>query len=137
MANKAISDKVELLLRNIHPSWLDEGVPTSQAFRPTPKDGKKLSVDRESKTSPEASYKLHTEHKGLLSAAIYGVTVGEFNDNNVVCFDDVLRDNRAHAYADFSGVGSDKKIKDASKDIKSKAIERGILYAPPTSNEQA
>lgn len=33
-----------LLLRQVNPRWIREGRVTSQVFRPTPKDEKKLSV---------------------------------------------------------------------------------------------
>ena len=33
-----------ILLRQIHPIWIQQGRVTSQAFRPTPKDENKLSV---------------------------------------------------------------------------------------------
>ena len=33
-----------LLHRMVHPTWLQNGLPTSQTFRPTPKDAGRLSV---------------------------------------------------------------------------------------------
>jgi hypothetical protein len=38
-----------LLLRQIHPSFVQAGRVTSQAFRPTPKDGSLLSITMETR----------------------------------------------------------------------------------------
>jgi hypothetical protein len=50
-----------LLLRQIHPGFIQNGRVTSQAFRPTPKDKKKLSVYDGDKIDPEAAYRHYTE----------------------------------------------------------------------------
>lgn len=52
-----LTTRDELLWRNAHPDWLVDGELTSQAFRPTPKDQKKLSSTRESKVAAEANFK--------------------------------------------------------------------------------
>jgi hypothetical protein len=44
---------VELLYRQVHPSWIDDGVPSSQVFKPTKKDARMPSVARGSQTTPE------------------------------------------------------------------------------------
>lgn len=128
MAKNEINGSDELLFRNIHPKWMDNGIPTSQAFRPTPKDDKRLSVDQSSKTTAQGSYETHTNKKNLLSSGIFGVSVGEFNEEKVVCVEDPLEDNRAHALADYTNLGSNNVIEKTAKKIKKKAIKRGILY---------
>jgi hypothetical protein len=51
-----LADDEELLFRQVHPSFVRDGRPSSQAFRPTPKDDRKLSVARGALTTPAASY---------------------------------------------------------------------------------
>ena len=72
-----LNDNDEVLYRQIHPGFMDENQPSSQPFSPTAKDEGKLSVDRSSKTTAESSYRLYTRN-GYESAAVYGLTVGEF-----------------------------------------------------------
>ena len=45
-----------LLLRQIHPSFIQAERITSQAFRPTPKDENKLSVDNGDQISADAAW---------------------------------------------------------------------------------
>jgi hypothetical protein len=49
-----------LLLRQIHPSFVQQGRVTSQAFRPTPKDESKLSMYDGDQITPEASWRHYT-----------------------------------------------------------------------------
>jgi len=124
-----ISDTNELLFRQVHPSFIDNGEPTSQAFRPTQKDRGKLSVDRSSLTTAKNSFDLFVEN-GFQSDAVYGLTVGEFNKENINCFPDPLDTNPinpAHASADFSSFGNSDQKKIAKR-LKSKATTRGQLY---------
>ncbi len=53
-----------LLLRQIHPLFIQEGRVTSQAFRPTPKDQKKLSVYDGDLITAERSW-VHFRDRGL------------------------------------------------------------------------
>jgi hypothetical protein len=65
-----------LLLRQIHPSFIDRDRVTSQAFRPTEKDRGKLSVYDGDLISAEGSWKHYTA-RVLKSAGVLAVTVGE------------------------------------------------------------
>ena len=56
-----LTDPGEVLFRQVHPSWIQAGKPTSQAFRPTPKDRGLLSVSRSSKTTASAAFELHND----------------------------------------------------------------------------
>jgi hypothetical protein len=66
--SEVLTDDGELLYRQVHPSFVRDGRPTSQAFRPTPKDENKLSVARGSLTTEKAAYEHHTVALGLGSA---------------------------------------------------------------------
>ena len=64
-----LTDADEQLFRQVHPSWIQAGKPTSQAFKPTPKDEGLLSVSRGAKTSAAAAFELHTRGKRCQSVA--------------------------------------------------------------------
>lgn len=66
----------ELIWRNVNPDWVVDGKVTSQAFRPTPKDDKKVSGAREAKVSAASHYTEFTG-LGLKSAGVWAVTVNE------------------------------------------------------------
>ena len=127
-----LNDNDEVLFRQIHPSFMDGDRPSSQPFSPTAKDEGKLSVDRSSKTTAESSYWLYTRN-GYESAAVYGLTVGEFSEQDVPCFDDPLPGdehtlpNPAHAYGDYNGHSASRR-KNLAKRLKRKALDRGKLY---------
>ena len=72
-----LDDPEELLFRQVPPSWVDDGEPTSQAFRPTKKDEGELSVALGSLTTPEGAYVHHTLVLKLQSAGTWAVTVAE------------------------------------------------------------
>lgn len=128
-----LSDLHELLYRQVHPSFIEDGVPSSAAFKPTPKDEGKLSLDRSSMTDEKASYELHTEGKKLASAGVYGLLVGECLESDLSCYSDplpateVLPANHAHAFCDFTQVGPSRH-KILAKRLKNHAVLRGRLF---------
>ena len=81
-----LADDDEVLFRQVHPSFVRDGRPSSQAFRPTPKDEGKLSVARGSLTTPPAAFRLYTEGLGLPSVGTWGVTVGECREQGLPTF---------------------------------------------------
>lgn len=83
-ANETVlTEESELLWRNAHPDWIVDGELTSQAFRPTPKDQKKLSSAREAKVTVEANFEEYTEHLGLKSAGVWAVSVEEVEEQKL------------------------------------------------------
>lgn len=125
----------ELLFRQIHPSFIEDGEPSSQPFRPTPKDDNKLSVDRGEISTAQESFELHTSTKGLASVGVYGLTVAEFSSQSIECFSDPIEGspgapaNPAHAFADY-GPHAGSAQKNIAKRLKHAAIARGCLYKP-------
>jgi hypothetical protein len=123
----------ELLHRNVHPSWMDDGKPSSLAFSPSAKDEGKLSVDREKVDTAKASFLRHTDEKGLQSSAVFSVSAGEFRNQNIDCFEDPISaeegavENLAHCYADYSGL-SKKQAKLTARRIRDAATKRGRTY---------
>lgn len=123
----------ELLYRQIHPNWFEDGLPTSQGFRPTGKDDGKLSVDRSTVFTAEESFLLHHDDKGLATAGTWGLTVAEFAAEDVGCRPDPLERsytepaNPAHAVADFSLHGGGK-CKLIGKRLRNVAVARGRVH---------
>ena len=130
--NSTFSDDEELLFRQVHPSFVQAGRVTSQAFRPTPKDSKKLSVNRESKTTSKECYKLHTEGKNLQSIGVWGVSAKEVKEMiNLSLIEDPIETpvfDPSHALIDFSKLNSE--VKAVSSKLADKARSRGCLYSP-------
>ena len=122
----------EVLYRQIHPNSLQGGVPASDRFRPAPMDDNMLSTDRGSLITPEAAHQLFTS-SGAMSAAVFGLTVGEFGTEEIQCLEDPVKDdprrpdNAAHALADYSAHDL-KKQKLIAKRLLKLAVTRGCLH---------
>jgi hypothetical protein len=65
-----LTQKAEILFRQIHPQFMVSGEPTSQAFGPTIKDEGKLSVDRSELTDAKGAYELYN-NRGKSSVAAF------------------------------------------------------------------
>jgi hypothetical protein len=115
-----------LLLRQIHPSFVQNGRPTSQAFRPTPKDRDKLSVDDGSKIDARSPRERFAGTLGFESIGILAVTVAECSEQELP----VIADGNPYpeyCFIDFSGVikrAAEKK----AKVLASHAVRRGWLF---------
>ena len=68
-----------LLLRQVHPVFVQEGRVTSQTFRPTPKDEYLLSAYNGDMITPEDSWKHFTGQSACRSAGVMAVLKGECN----------------------------------------------------------
>jgi hypothetical protein len=123
---QSLSDGAELMYRQVHPNWVDDGLPS--AFRPTKKDAKMLSVAQGSKISAEAAFVRHTEMLGLRSAGTWGVNVGEVTAANLKCFADPEPDDPSHAFIDFSDI-SRRKPEAKSQLLTVHAQRRGCLHS--------
>lgn len=129
----AIEDPDEELLRQVHPSFLHAGRPSSQAFRPTPKDAGRLSVDRGSRTTARDSFERHTAR--FASVGVWAVTVAEVTDVDLQAHEEPLEENPAHAYIDFAG-HSRNGVRRAATVLARAAADRGALYqVPPAGGE--
>lgn len=124
-----LTDAAEMLYRQVHPSWVQDGQPTSQAFVPTNKDSGKLSVYRGSLTTPQGSFTHYTAVLGYKSAGTWGFTGGEAGDAGLSCHAEPLPDNQAHGFVDFRRL-SNKDAKSKGKLLLAAARARGCLYAP-------
>lgn len=133
-----LTNMKEILLRQIHPSYIESGNLSSQPFRPTSKDDNKLSVDRSSIFTAEQSYKHYTAELGFESVGVYGLSVGEFQGETIGCVGDPLEEdntrgtkaNPAHSLADYS-VHNASQQKNVAKRLKRLAAARGCLHPVP------
>lgn len=127
----ALTDGDELLLRQIAPAFVVEGVISSAAFTPTRKDEGLLSVSRGRLVTPQQAWERHTRDKGLKSVGTWGVTVTE---SELPCHGDPTDDppDEAHALIDFRGISRGLAEKRA-KSLRDAAVARGSLYTPPVS----
>lgn len=121
-----------VLLRQIHPSFVQAGFATSQAFRPTPKDQSKLSVYDGDLITPEASFLHYTGALRLASTGTTGLSVDECLAEELQVFPDP-EPFPEHAIIDFTGL-TDGQCRTKSKKLQAKAQVRGWLYRSPAAN---
>jgi hypothetical protein len=115
-----------LLHRQINPSWIQEGRVTSQAFKPTSKDKKQLSVYDGDQISAEEAWHHYTESLHFLSAGVMAVVVSECQDLEL----EVKPDPEPfpeHAIIDFSDLPN-VQIEKKAKNLREYAQARGYLY---------
>jgi len=138
--SESLRDENELLFRQVHPSFVREGRVGSQAFRPTPKDKKMLSVARSSLTTADAAFNLHVDCLKLSSAGTWGVSVAECSALALPVQPDPLVEmpcpDPAHALVDFSTL-SNSKIEAQGARLARKANDRGRLHPPAEEGETA
>ena len=115
-----------LLHRQVSPSWIQEGRVTSQVFKPTPKDKKRLSVYDGDQVTPEDAWNHYTNELGFSSAGVMAVTVGECQVNDLPVEADP-KPFLAHAVIRFDGC-SNWQIEKKAKHLKRAAELRGWQY---------
>lgn len=123
----------ELIWRNVHPSWIDSGKVTSQAFRPTPKDTGKLSGARQEKVTADKHFHEFTTELNLVSTGIWAISVGEAQREHVRCVYDAESDSKpnpcptGHTYLDYR-VHTGGKIRKIASALRDRAEERGCQH---------
>ena len=128
LGERPLAEPDELLFRQVHPSWVQDGVPSSQVFKPTKKDAGMLSIALGSKTSPERAFDHHTQVLKLKSAGTWAVTVGEVKGVGLGSYAQPLDDNPDHGFIDFREIGRGQ-IERSAKLLLAKARNRGCLYS--------
>lgn len=113
-----------LLHRQIHPSWVQNQIISSQAFHdessiaslafiPSPKDAKKLSVYNGDKFTPEESYLHYT--KNFPAAGVLSVTMDEVESiGDLSVYEDNIPFD-GHSVIDYSKINSSNQIKKEGK----------------------
>jgi hypothetical protein len=127
---RRLDDGDERLYRQVHPLWIEDGEPSSQAFRTTKKDEGMLSIALGSKTSAEGAFLHYTQVLELASGGTWAVTVGEVLDVELSSFEQPLENDPAHGYIDFRGHGRGA-MESKSKVLRAKARDRGCVYEAP------
>lgn len=120
-----------LLYRQVHPSWIKHGRVTSQAFKPTRKDQRMLSVYDGDRVSAEGSFRHYTETLRLPSVGVVAVTVGECRQERLPVTPDPTPFPE-HVVIDFRSC-SNTEIRDKSKYLADVAKRRGWQYGGPES----
>ena len=115
-----------LLLRQINPSFIQAGRVTSQAFRPTPKDQRKLSVYDGDMISPSDSWKHYTENLGFGSVGVMAVSVLECTKLDLPVQPDP-KPFPEHVLINFSNL-SKNQVECKAKQLRKLADERGWLF---------
>lgn len=118
-----------ILLRNVHPNFVDNGRAGSGGFTPSAEHDYCLSVDFHTLSSPKESRDRHEKDFGLLSGGVFGLTVSEFEDHSVECRADPIVKNSAHALADFTKVQatSVSQVRKTGRKLAAIATQRGQL----------
>jgi hypothetical protein len=130
--SEKLTDASEILLRQIHPKFIENGEPSSDRFRPSENDANMLSLDRAALVTPADSHLNYVE-AGRASAAVFGLSVSEFQSEKVTCVEDPIEAtgstsaNPAHSLADYSAHQL-KQQKIIGKKLKRVAIARGRLH---------
>lgn len=118
-----------LLLRQVHPKFVQNGQILDLAFRPFPKDEGLLSVYDGDMITAEDSFKHYTGSLNRKSSGVWAVTVSEAQDCALQVRPDVEGFFPEHAVIDFTG-HLEKEQKAKSKILASKAAARGFLFKP-------
>lgn len=115
-----------LIHRQVHPSWVQQGRVTSQAFRPTPKDEKRLSAYDGDRISAESAWRHYVQELGYNSSGVLAVVVSECKAQQLAVTPDP-EPFPEHVLIDFTGL-SENEIKKKAKLLKAAAEARGWQY---------
>lgn len=111
-----------LLHRQVHSAWVQQGRITSQVFKPTSKDEKKLSVYDGDQITAEQAWGHFTRTLGQNSVGVMAVTVSECKNEKLVVRADP-DPFPEHTVIDFSELG-ETQIKKTAKRLKAAAESR-------------
>jgi len=114
------------LLRQIHPSFVQDGRVTSQVFRPTPKDENMLSVDNGSEISAEDSFDRFIATPNCTSVGVQAVIKQDCDDHELPV-EQNGEPYPEHCFIDYRAF-TKKQIESKAKLLRAQAGERGWLY---------
>ena len=115
-----------LLLRQIHPSFIQDGRVTSQAFRPTPKDEFLLSVDNGDRVTAEAAWQRFIANPACKSVGVQALSLAECTAEELPVIEDG-NPHPEHCSVDFTAFDK-KAIEKKSKLLRAQAETRGWLF---------
>lgn len=117
-----------LLLRQIHPDFVQDGFASSRAFRPNESDNGLMSVYDGDLITAEASWTHYTTVSKKKSAGTTALTVEECAGEGLSARADTAPFPE-HAVVDFTGV-DEKQWRTKSKKLQAKALARGWRHLP-------
>ncbi len=117
-----------LLLRQIHPNFVQEGFASSAAFRPNESDQGLMSVYDGDLIAAEAAWTHYTSVSNKKSAGVAALTFDECAAESLPARSDPAPFPE-HAVIDFTGV-EEKHWRSKSKKLQAKALTRGWRYQP-------
>lgn len=115
-----------LLLRQIHPTFVQNGRVTSQAFRPSPKDENHLSVDNGDMVTATDAWKRFVAQPNSSSCGVMAVAHCECASHSLPVVEDGIP-YPEHCYLDFSSFGR-KESDRIGKKLAALAHDRGWLF---------
>lgn len=116
-----------LLHRQIHSVWVQQQRITSQAFKPTPKDNRLLSVYDGGQTTAEQAWLHYTGKLGHTSIGVQSVSVAECSQLDLPAEADP-KPFPAHAIIRFDNCTSNSQIEKKAKKLTTFAAIRGWQY---------
>jgi len=125
-----------LLHRQVNPTFIrcdktssQAFMPTSQVFRPTPKDGSMLSVSNGDKIPADQSYQRFVTVPLGKSIGVLSVSVAECLSLEVPVVDDPTEEQPDHCFIDFRKKTNSQTEKIAAK-LRNHAVTRGWSHGP-------
>ncbi len=115
-----------LLYRQINSSWVQSGRVTRQAFKPSARDGRRLSVYDGGMITAEDAWKHYTGGLGFASTGVLAVSRGDCAEQELPVKPDPVP-HPAHAVIDFTACSNTQVEKKAKRLIES-AWKRGWQY---------
>lgn len=119
-------NKETQLYRQVNPAWVQQGRITSQAFKPTPKDQKRLSVYDGDLLSAEEAWSHYNAELGFSSVGVLAVSCAECEDLELPVVSDPTPFLQ-HALICFDACTA-SQIERKAKKLRARAEERGWLY---------
>lgn len=117
---------VTLLLRQVNPSFVQEGKITPQVFRPTDKDNYELSTYNGDMITPSDAWERFVAQPSCRSVGVLAVCAQECTDQDLKVHEDGVPFPE-HCSIDFSGY-SKSEVEKKAKLLKIFAERRGWLY---------
>ena len=118
-----------LLLRQIHPNFVQDGFASSVAFRPNEADNGLMSVYDGDQITAEASWSHYTSVSKKKSVGVTALTVEECAAEGLPARADP-EPFPEHAVVDFTSA-NEERWRTKSKKLQAKALARGWVYRPP------
>ena len=115
-----------LLHRQVNPAWIQLGRVTSQAFKPTAKDNRRLSVYDGDKIDAADAWQHYTGSLCFSSAGVIGVRVDECQSLELSSESDPIPfpEHAVIIFGEFSNAETEKK----AKQLRAFALTRGWQY---------